>query len=318
MTAFGHDTEAKEVVSQFHDQIVGKTVVVTGASNQTLGSGTAISFARAKPANLILLARSESKVKPVIDEIKQMDSSINAVFVPVDLTDNDSVRKAAADISGLVDKIHFLINNAGVMAIPFSKNKHGIEMTLAANHVGHFLFTNLLMDKIIAAGAGARIVNLTSLGHFIGPFRFLDYNFADGKNYERWSAYGQSKTANVLFSVSLAQKLAKHGIQSFSVHPGSIYTTQLATHLQMEEFLEIEKVTKMNNGWGFSVSQPKSIEQGVSTTLRAAIDPNIAPQSGAYMSDCNIEPAAQYASIPEYARELWQLSEELVGQKFDI
>lgn len=114
----------------------------------------------------------------------------------------------------------------------YTLTPEGIESQFGANHIGHFLLTSLLMPKIEAAGPGARIVNLSSSGHQLGEVRLDDYNFNNGKAYDPWAAYGQSKTANILFSVSLAEKLASRGILAFAVHPGSIAVTGLGTHVE--------------------------------------------------------------------------------------
>jgi NAD(P)-dependent dehydrogenase (short-subunit alcohol dehydrogenase family) len=170
---------------------------------------------------LILLARSQAKVDPVIAEIKEIDLNVKADFVSISLDDLDSVRAAADAINGKVSKIDILINNAGVMAIDkFTTNKAGIEMQFATNHVGHFFLTKLLWPKIEAAGPGSRIVNLSSIGHKIAPCRFEDYNFKNGQEYNKWSGYGQAKSANILFSLGLARRLKDKSMQSYGVHPG--------------------------------------------------------------------------------------------------
>jgi NAD(P)-dependent dehydrogenase (short-subunit alcohol dehydrogenase family) len=191
-----------------------RSVLITGASEPGLGSETAISLAHANPAHLILTARSDTKIKPVQEKI----ASLNP---PIDLSDYDSIREAASKVNGSISKLDILINNAGVMALPrFEKSKHGVEMQFATNHLGHFLFTALVFPKIASAGKGARIVNLSSDGHRIGPWRGDDYNFKDGAEYDMWSGYGQGKTANILFTRYLAAKLKPKGISSFAVHPG--------------------------------------------------------------------------------------------------
>lgn len=141
-----------------------------------------MTLAKGHPARLLLLGRTLQKVEPVIDEIRRVDNSIDALFVPIELDSFDSIRKAATEINRLVDKIDYLLNNAGIMAAKeYKLSKDGYESQLAVNHLGHFLLTSLLMDKIIAAGEGSRIVNTTSNGYMISPFRFDDYNFSVSK-----------------------------------------------------------------------------------------------------------------------------------------
>ncbi len=163
-------------------------------------------------------------------------------FIQLDLARFDSIKAAAAEITKAVNKIDVLINNAGIMGIKdYTLTPEGLESQFGSNHIGHFLLTNLLMPKIEAAGKGARIVNLSSSGYGLGEVRFDDYNFDNGKAYNPWQAYGQSKTANMLFTVSLASKLASKGITSFAVHPGAIYTN-LGTQVDPAEWPIVAKM----------------------------------------------------------------------------
>lgn len=314
---WGFQTTGEEVVDQFAPQIQGRTFLITGTSAHGLGALTAIKLARHSPKNLILVARSKAKVDSVIDEIHRLNSSIVVTFVACELSDLDSVRRAAKEIidNPHIPTIDVVINNAGVMAIlEYTVDKNGNEMSLVVNHLSHFLLTNLLMPKIKAAGPQARIVNLTSSGHKGGPFRFDDYNFSGGKEYDPWSAYSQSKTANILFTIGLAQR----GVQSFAVHPGSIYGTGLATHLSAEDYSTIDAIARKNTGHGFTIDPPKTHDQGVSTTLVAALRPDLDKQSGAYLADCQVDTPSAYASDSENASRLWKLSKQLVGQAFDV
>lgn len=281
-----------------------------------LGAQTAIEIAAAKPSIIFLLARSLAKVQPVIDEVTKCSPSTKAVFVSVELDSQASVRKAAEEISKQADKIDLLINNAGIMAVPFALTTDGIERQFGTNHVGHFLLTKLLMPKIKAAGPSARVVNVTSDGYKIGPFRPTDYNFSNGSAYDVWSGYGQSKTANILFGKGLAQR----GITSFSVHPGVIMSTGLSGGMEdLSLFDQLDDVTKKNTGKSFVVGQPKTPEQGVATTLVASLDPTIVDHSGSYMADCRTEEVENdYAQDPKMVEALWKVSEDLVGEKFEI
>lgn len=179
-----------------------------------------MSLARAAPSTLILAGRSEDKIRPIIDQIQSIDSSIHVIFQMLDLSSLDSVRQAADSIlkNSDVPKIDVFINNAAVMACPYSKTIDGIESQFATNHIGPFLFTNLLMPKILAAGLGSRIVNVSSSAHGFGTGDYSDYN--SEKGYNEFIAYGQSKLGNVLFTKSLATKLGSRGIQTYSLNPG--------------------------------------------------------------------------------------------------
>lgn len=209
-------------------------------------------------------------------------------------------------------------------------------MQFGTNHIGLFLLTNLVMDKIRNAAkspdtshGAARIVNVTSAGHRISPIRFSDYNFGrtteqlppeeqpppglpasffkPGETYSGFVSYGQSKTANLLMSLYITEHLGDQGILSFSVHPGSIWT-DLSRHLD-------EETTKIIESTG---SFWKSQDQGAATMLVAALDPQLNRSSGTYLSDCQLAQAAKHATDLQAAERLWRLSEELVGQEFDL
>lgn len=329
MADFNAQNSAEEVCDAFSSQIKGKTFLITGTSANGMGAKYALVLSRHAPAQILLVARSQEKVDPVIADIRALDPKIDARFVPCDLSDQPSVRRAAAGLlaDASVAKIDIVINNAGVMAIKeYTLDAHGNELTLSANHLGHFLLTGLLMPKILAAEAGARIVNITSHGHRIGPFRFDDPTFRHGQDYDPWSAYGQSKTANILFSAELARRLhaaGHHDARSFAVHPGVIMTTGLGTHLDFTAEVPaiLAAVEKNNPGeaekWTLD-GQFKNDSQGCASALVAALHPGWKDRSGAYVEDCQVGEAMAYAADVENAKKLWAYSEEVVGQKFDI
>jgi NAD(P)-dependent dehydrogenase (short-subunit alcohol dehydrogenase family) len=309
-------------------------IVITGASDKGLGGEMAIALAHANPAHLILLARSQTRVDPVINRINALNPNIKTTFIPISLDDLTTVRQAASSINDLVSQIDILINNAGIMAIKtFTTNNAGIESQFATNHIGHFLFTKLLFPKLLSAatststptsGTTTRIVNVTSLGHKIGPVRFTDHNFSNGTLYDEWSAYGQSKTANILFSLYLATAFKSKDIKmaSFAPHPGAIFGTNLASHIDdiMGSLAAIDDIAVKNTGRHFPLQgdAPKPIETGISTALVAALDPRIEGQSGMYMADNKPEETYEYAQSLEGAERLWRLSEELVGEKWEL
>lgn len=174
------------------------------------------------PKLLLLASRSTANISEVIDAIKP-DASPDAVIQPLelDLASQKSVRAAAAKVLEMTPVVDVLINNAGVMMIPeFRTTPEGIEMHFGINHIGHFLFTNLLMSALLKAPAGPRVINISSAGNGGSPVRFDDYNFGEGKNYEPFLGYAQSKSANMLFSVALAKRLGSKGLCSFGVDPG--------------------------------------------------------------------------------------------------
>ncbi|RDW91563.1 hypothetical protein BP5796_02728 [Coleophoma crateriformis] len=238
--------------------------------------------------------------------------------VTLDLASFDSIRHAAAEINARVAKLDVLINNAGIMGLEkYTLTRDGLEAQFGANHIGHFLFTNLIMPKIIAAGPGARVVNLSSNGHWLGDWRGEDYNFHDGQAYDPWAAYGQSKTASILFAKSLVAKLGAKGVLAYSLHPGMIQTN-LGNDVDLGVW---PGVFAMFAARGYPVDENltrfKTLPQGVATTLTAALSPEIVKHSGAYLVDCNISGnVARHATDMDRAEALWKESEKIVGESF--
>ncbi|KAG7009751.1 patulin synthase [Physcia stellaris] len=322
MGAYNADTEGKDAIKDLGQYASGKTFLITGASQSGLGAETALILASAKPSHIILAGRSEDKISPVIEEIKKIDSSVKATYVKLDLLDNGSVRKAAEQIKSLTKKIDVIINNAGIMAPKeYATSKDGIESQFAANHVGHFLLTGLLMEEVLAAGEGATIINVSSLGYQLAEANLDDPNFDDGKSYNGWRAYGQSKTANILFSTALGKKLGSKGIAVFAVHPGVIMESKLLANsgVTNEYFMEAyQMAVERNNGNPLPPQTTKTLGQGAATIVIGALDPSFRNSSPSLLVENQVAEAAPYATDEANAEKLWALSEKLVGQKFDI
>ena len=342
---FHAKTNGTEVAATFASAVKGRVILITGVSPRGIGGATARALAAQSPSLLIFTGRAPEKVQAVIDELKSEFSEVSYRALHMDLSSQKSVREAAKEVLAYPESIDILINNAGVMALPErTLSEDGIELQFATNHVGHFLFTNLIMPKLVAAATASsspgstRIINVSSSGHAVGPVRFSDYNFEKSKEelpkdelpalerlaalgvpteglYVPFVAYGQSKTANVLFSLSLTQKFSENGIVSYAVHPGSI-PTELQRNGDKKIFDEARKRAIKD-----SFLVVKTLDQGSSTTLVAALDPNLkngpaADGKGVYMDNCQIGDPAPWASNPVAAARLWTLTEELVGQKF--
>jgi NAD(P)-dependent dehydrogenase (short-subunit alcohol dehydrogenase family) len=234
------------------------------------------------------------------------------------LADLNSVRNAATEILLYHSEIQLLINNAGVMACPLMRTAQGFEMQFGTNHLGHFLFTGLLSDALLE-GAPGRVVNLSSAGHKFGRFNFEDPSYTH-REYDKWQAYGESKTANVLFTVGLDLRTRERGVRAFAVHPGAIMTN-LGRHMEEADLVALQEKSPSGDKLVF-----KSVEQGAATTVWAASSPHLSGRGGIYLEDAQIAPAAvegknigvePYAVNPATAEKLWALSEELVGQSFD-
>jgi NAD(P)-dependent dehydrogenase (short-subunit alcohol dehydrogenase family) len=184
------------------------------------------------------------------------------------------------------------------------------------------------MPKILAAGAGARLVFVTSSAHRYGPVRFEDPNFTTPGSYGEFAAYGSSKSAVILYAVAMNKLFASRGIRTYAVHPGSI-STGLQDHVKalgpkaMEIFEEAAwRVNGMSLADSRETDKPKTLQQGCATTLRAALDPSLANEEGVYLNDVNLtterSQIKEWATNPELAEKIWKLSEELVDEKFDF
>ncbi|KAI2093565.1 hypothetical protein LOZ36_000107 [Ophidiomyces ophidiicola] len=321
---YNSNTTTPELVSDYASLIKGKVILTTGVSSGSLGGFFVASIAAADPACLILAACDSKKLTRLATEITTTYPAVKVRTLEIDLSSLTSVRAAAAELNGWDDlpAIDVLVNNAGIMAVEYQLSPEGFESQLATNHLGPFLFTNLIMEKIVAANH-PRIVVVSSDGHRFNPFRFDDYNFDHGKEYNKWHAYGQSKTANILFAISLAQKLGlKHKLLAFSLHPGVILTN-LGSHLDWNvEPNEIRNIDRfLGNAEGWKGVTIKSLEQGSATHTYAAFDPSLKANNGAYLLDCHVadpleDTVRSWATSSFEAERLWRLSEKLVGQEF--
>ena len=206
----------------------GKTVIITGA-NTGIGLETAVDLAKRNAARVILACRSVERGEKAAVEVRKRSSNDNVVFRQLDLASLESVRKFAGKILEEEPQIDILINNAGVVFPQRKLTKDGFEMHFGVNHLGHFLLTNLLLDRIKEAPS-ARIVNVSSSAHRQGNMDFDNLN--SEKSYVSWVAYGTSKLANILFTRSLAKRLEGTNVTANSLHPGVI-KTELARHLSL-------------------------------------------------------------------------------------
>lgn len=290
----------------------GQRLLVTGASSG-LGREAARALAAAG-AEVVMAARDGDKLAAVVEELKAATGNAALHALTVDLASLASVRAFADVFLARFGSLNGLINNAGVMACPLARTADGFEMQFGTNHLGHFLLTGLLLPAL-KAGAPARVVNLSSGGHKYGPVDFDDPNW-EKRDYQKWLAYGASKTANALHALALDARYRDSGIRAFAVHPGVIFT-DLARHLTPEDFKGFESGEKRGP------LTIKSMESGAATEVWAATAPELAGRGGLYLEDCGIAEQVDagvqthgylaYAQDAEAAERLWHLSERLTG-----
>lgn len=181
MSSFNRETTADEVASICASVIQNKVILITGASPKSLGAEFAITVAKQAPALIILAGRSASKNEQTAADIHKVAPNVLTRFLELDLTSRAKIREAASEVNGYtdVDHIDVLVNNAGIMAGPYKETADGIESQFGTNHLGHFLFTNLIMNKLVSADGSkpSRVVNVSSEGYQLSPIRFQDWNF---------------------------------------------------------------------------------------------------------------------------------------------
>ena len=287
-----------------------RVAVVTGA-NTGLGYETAAALAE-HGAHVVLAVRNLDKGKDAVSRITANSPQADVALQELDLTSLESVRAAAEQLRSDYDRIDLLINNAGVMWTPKSTTKDGFELQFGTNHLGHFVLTNLVMPALVA-GAPSRVVNLSSGGHRSSDILWDDPNFARTP-YDKMTSYGQSKTANILFSVELDRRMADRGVRAYAVHPGVIQT-ELSRYMTPEDLTGmLERMKAM----GREMPPYKTPEGGAATSLWAATAPELENIGGVYLEDCHVSQAMPYATDPEAAVRLWALTEELLGQQFPL
>ena len=314
-SSFGAFTAAREVVAS-HD-LTGKNVVVTGGATG-IGVETARALAEAGAA-VTLAVRNLAAGEAAADNINRTAKGAKTTVGPLDLSNLGSVRAFAEEWG--TAPLHILINNAGVMACPQGYTADDLEMQIGTNHFGHFLLATglapALRNGAADQGRSARVVALTSIGHRRSAIDFDDPHFRH-RPYEKWSAYGQSKTANALFAVGFHERFKDEGITANSVMPGGIMTP-LQRHLPREEMIAmgwIDEAGKLNDRF-------KTPEQGASTSVWAAVGTELEDVGGLYLENCAQAPpwsqdapfvgVMPYALDPEAAERLWALSVSTTG-----
>jgi NAD(P)-dependent dehydrogenase (short-subunit alcohol dehydrogenase family) len=317
-TPFSADTTAAEVVAEI--DLSGSRVIVTGGASG-IGVETARALAAAG-AEVTLAVRNTDAGQRVASEIVATTGNSRVVVAPLDLADRVSIAAFVAVWDG---PLTVLVNNAGVLALPdLQLTPEGWETLFATNHLGHFALALGLHEALAAAG-GARIVSLSSVGHRRSPVIFEDLFFTS-RPYDMGLAYGQSKTANVLFAVEATRRWSGDGITANAVHPGTILTTNLLRDLNLEVLAALRASAPYAQTFTPSRLRHKTIEQGAATSVLVATSPHLDGIGGRYFEDCNearvLDPdvpnttsagVAAHALDPEAAERLWEVSLETLA-----
>nr|HEX4315352.1 SDR family NAD(P)-dependent oxidoreductase [Kofleriaceae bacterium] len=305
-SGFTRESTAREVVAGI--DLAGKLAIVTGG-----GAGVGLETARALAgagATVVVGARRLDDARAVLAGTPRVE------VAALDLMDPRSIDAFAAPFASRA--LHLLVNNAGIMAVPLARDAFGFESQLATNHVGHFQLTARLWPSLVRA-AGARVVALTSRGHSFAAFDFEDPQF-ERRDYDKWKAYGQSKTANVLHAVELDRRGREVGVRAFAVHPGAV-ETELSKHVPRDELqrMRAARAADPSSFW-------KQPPQGAATSVWAATSPRLAGLGGLYLEDCDVSEAVAadattlfgvrpWAIDPALADKLWGVSERWIADR---
>jgi NAD(P)-dependent dehydrogenase (short-subunit alcohol dehydrogenase family) len=304
-TPFTAESTAAEVIAGI--DLTGRRAVVTGGASG-IGIETARALASAG-AEVTLAVRNLEAGERTSAEIIDSTGNKEVLVAPLDLADQASVAAFAAGWDG---PLHILINNAGLMASPLMRTPQGWEMQFATNHLGHFALATGLHRAL--AAEGARIVSVSSSAHHRSPVVFDDIQF-EHRAYEPWLAYGQSKTANVLFAVEASKRWAGDGITANALMPGGIRTN-------LQRYVSDEELDRLRAAAGGAELKWKTPEQGAATSILVATSPLLEGVGGRYFEDCAEAEAgklgartgvAAYALDPDAAARLWHVSADLIS-----
>jgi NAD(P)-dependent dehydrogenase (short-subunit alcohol dehydrogenase family) len=321
-SGFTAASTAEEVVKGI--DLTGRNMIVT-AGHVGLGLETTRALSNAG-ASVVVASRNPDRAAAALAGIERVQVD------QLDLVDPASIEQFAARYVDSGRPLHILINNAGIMAGDLVRDARGYEVQFATNHLGHFQLTQALLPSLRQA-EGARVVAVSSWGHHLSDIRWDDLHFE--REYDGMVAYGQSKTANVLFAVELDRRLADDGIRGYSLHPGGIVSTNLGPSFTPDDWQAMGFVDDDGQPIIDPDNDRKTPEQGASTTVFAATSPLLADIGGVYLQNNDIAPlevgatpvaidiaagplrttvgVTPYAVDPESAQRLWELSEKLTA-----
>jgi NAD(P)-dependent dehydrogenase (short-subunit alcohol dehydrogenase family) len=314
-SGFNAASTANDVIEGI--DLTGKIAIVTGG-NAGIGLETARVLAGAG-ATVIVPARDVEKAR------RNLQGIGNIELETMDIMDPGSIDAFAQKFLDSNRPLHLLINNAGIMWVPLRRDNRGFESQLATNYLGQYHLTARLFPALKKAN-GARVANVSSLGHQMAPFNFDDPNFLH-REYETLQAYGQSKTASNLFALELDNRAKQYNVRAYSLHPGSIAGTELAREASLELFREMGFCDESGTIYPEVAARLKTIPQGAATTVWCATSPFLDTIGGVYCEDADIAGLVDadtvgasgvepYSLNGDNARRLWDLSEEMTGVSF--
>ena len=315
ISGFDSKSDADKIVKE--KDLSGKIAIVTGGY-----SGIGLETSRALVAIGAKVIIPAKRTEVAVQNLEGIVSKEN--IVEMDLGNLNSVRKFTEDFKESFGKLDLLINNAGIMACPETRIGNGWESQFAVNHIGHFLLTKELMDTM-AENDGARFVSLSSSAHSLTGILWDDIHFRNN-SYDKWMAYGQSKTASSLVAIEFHRRMVDKGVSGFSVHPGGILTP-LQRHLQKEEMVALGWMDEDGSPSEMAKNFFKTTSQGASTTLWCATSQSLNGIGGVFCEDCDIAKrknevdeslqryfgVADWAVDTEEASKLWDVTEKMLA-----
>ncbi|XP_066550909.1 retinol dehydrogenase 12 isoform X1 [Amia ocellicauda] len=287
-------------VCKSNARLDGRTVVITGA-NTGIGKETARDLA-SRGARVVIACRDVARGEATAAEIRSETGNQQVVVKDLDLANTRSIKSFVEGFLKDEKQLHILINNAGVMMCPYSKTADGFEMQFGVNHLGHFLLTHLLMERL-KQSAPSRIIIVSSLAHNMGRIKFDDLQ--SERSYDSGLAYCQSKLANVMFTRELAKRLQGSGVTVNSVHPGSV-RSELVRHSTM-----MALVFRL---FSFFIKTPR---EGAQTSVYCAVAEELESVTGKHFSDCSPAFVAPQGRNEEVAKRLWDVSCDLLGIQWE-
>lgn len=303
----------KKWITDLLPDLTGKVILVTGA-NSGIGFEASKEFAR-KGAKIILASRNISKAKTALQQINEITCNNEIEIMQLDLASKKSIHDFAKEFKAKHSRLDVLLNNAGIMMVPYGLTEDGFERQMGTNHLGHFLLTGLLID-LIKNTPKSRVVNVSSGAHHMGKINFKNLQFNNGRGYTPMKSYSQSKLANLLFTYELQNRFDKEGIDAIAVaaHPGGA-NTNLGQHLNESLMGKIMKPVMSR--------MMQSASMGALPSIRAAADKNVDGKDyygpGGFMQNTGypVKVKSSKASHNKYDQQkLWEKSEMLTGIKY--
>jgi retinol dehydrogenase-12 len=277
----------------------GKVFLVTGGT-EGIGKAAALDFAR-RNATMVIVGRNREKTERVVGELKAAGGYDRVEMLLGDMAEIGQIRAVAKEFAAKYDRLDVLVNNAGAMFLDYRLTSDGIEQTFALNHIGYYLLTVELMD-LIRKTPGARVVSTSSGAHAMGKLDLSSVAKRDGS--AGWGAYGDSKLANVLFTLELAKRLSGTSAVANCFHPGYVKSAFGLNNAGVSNFFLKLGMTLF----------ARSVEKGAETLIWLATHPDAAGFNGQYFYDLKVRRVRSRGDDPEFARQLWELSEKLCAK----